>query len=384
LALDKNLLSALLRDRDLVVISGTNGKTTTTALAAAAIGGEVVSNVTGSNMPAGLVGALVHSRATTAVLEVDEPYLEAVMAAARSAHRRVGVLLNLSRDQLDRASEVRQLADRWRDALAQHHDGWTLIANVSDPLVAYAVESVPSVVAVALATPWTADAASCPHCRRSVHYFATQRCHCHDEQLELPTWCCDCGFAPKEPAVLLANDLHINDQAVPLALQLPGGFNRANAVMAVVAASALGVAVPDAIARVSRVQSVAGRFAVRTWRGRTFRLMLAKNPAGVTALTSMLRGESRDVVVAINARVADGKDPSWIYDAPFDVLEGRHVWCDGDRSLDIASRLDYAGLSTSLVRDNENFPAQLRANEPTDVIANYTAFAEWLKKSEPC
>jgi UDP-N-acetylmuramyl tripeptide synthase len=97
-------------------VSGTNGKTTTTALVAVGWGGEVVTNETGSNMPAGHVAALAQSNSPRASLEVDEAWLAEVI---RHVEPRVVVLLNLSRDQLDRANEVRQMAERWRQVLPE-------------------------------------------------------------------------------------------------------------------------------------------------------------------------------------------------------------------------------------------------------------------------
>ena len=118
LALDPRLLGELARGRRVALVSGTNGKTTTTRMLVAALGGAsrpVASNDTGANMPAGHVAALAGSApGTDAVLEVDEGYLGALI---EDTDPRVVVLLNLSRDQLDRISEVRMLAERWRSAL---------------------------------------------------------------------------------------------------------------------------------------------------------------------------------------------------------------------------------------------------------------------------
>ena len=115
LALAPRLLEDLAATRTVSLVSGTNGKTTTTAMIAAGWGGDVATNETGSNMPAGHVAALAVIEELTVVLEVDESWLASVLA---STNARVVTLLNLSRDQLDRANEVRQTAERWRGALA--------------------------------------------------------------------------------------------------------------------------------------------------------------------------------------------------------------------------------------------------------------------------
>src|ERR1035437_9066816 len=132
LAIAPNLLTDLARSRDVVLVSGTNGKTTTTAMIAAGWGVAVASNSTGSNMPEGHVAALVASKSRSVVLQVGQSGLGDV---ARATRPRVIALLNLSRDQLDRANEVRQIAERWRTLLADLGEV-TVVANANDPLVA--------------------------------------------------------------------------------------------------------------------------------------------------------------------------------------------------------------------------------------------------------
>ena len=134
LALSPHLLAGLAKGREVILVSATNGKTTTTAMIAAGWGEGVASNTTGSNMAAGHVAALVSSNGSRVVLEVDESWLADV---TRATNPRVVVLLNLSRDQLDRANEVRRLAERWRALFAEVR-GVSVVANANDPLVVFA------------------------------------------------------------------------------------------------------------------------------------------------------------------------------------------------------------------------------------------------------
>jgi UDP-N-acetylmuramyl tripeptide synthase len=143
----------------------------------------------------------------------------------------------------------------------------------------------------------------------------------------------------------------------------------------------MGVDVNDAVARMNEVSAVAGRFTLRTWDDRTLRLLLAKNPAGFEALFSTLATDHADVWIAINARIADGRDPSWLYDVGFERLRGHLVWCLGERRLDLATRLEYAGVDFRVVDDLRQLP---RLEQPVELIANYTAFSEWLARSVPC
>ncbi len=130
----------------------------------------------------------------------------------------------------------------------------------------------------------------------------------------------------------------------PIALALPGRFNQANALMAAVAAAACGVDPFAALDAMATVDHVAGRFTVRTVGGVSARLMLAKNPAGWDELLDLVAGSDAPLVVSINARVADGTDPSWLWDVPYERLAGRTVVATGERYRDLSVRLQYAGV----------------------------------------
>ncbi len=361
-----DLLASLAVGRTVVLVSGTNGKTTTTALIAAGWGGDVASNTTGANMPAGHVAALVRDRTGRVVLETDEAWLGDVMTATQP---KVVVLLNLSRDQLDRANEVRRIAERWRAAIAALGSATIVVANANDPLVVYAACDAPNVRWCDVPTPWRADAQSCPRCTLAIDY-------------DVAGWRCACGFAkPTDLTTSLDGPLRVAGQTLELALGVPGVFNEANAAMALSALREVGSDLQDALQRVNAVSTVAGRFSVRTWRGRRVRLLLAKNPAGFEALLWTLGPGDDDVWIAINAHLADGHDPSWLYDVAFETLRGRTVWCLGERRLDLATRLAYADVSVKVVDDLEQLPV---SEEPVTLFANYTAFSEWLERSTPC
>lgn len=365
LAIAPDLLAHLSRGRNVVLVSGTNGKTTTTAMIAVGWGGAVATNDTGSNMPEGLIAALVASKSPSVVLEVDEAWLSDV---ARATRPRVITLLNLSRDQLDRANEVRQIAERWRALLADLGDV-TVVANANDPLVVYAAELAANVAWCDVPTPWTTDAVSCPRCTKPLTFADG-------------SWWSDCGFA--KPQVLATTDggpLIVQGTPLEMDLQLPGAFNEANAAMALTSLSYVGVGLQGALERVNALSSVAGRFSLRRWRGYTLRLLLAKNPAGFSSMLLTLKDDGADVWLAINARIADGRDPSWLYDVPFESLRGHRVYCFGDRRLDVATRLDYANVAYVVVTDESTLPA---SSDVINVLANYTAFQEWRGRTKAC
>ena len=374
LRLDPKLLEHLSAGRQVALVTGTNGKTTTTRLltvALAAQGDAVVSNETGSNMPPGHVAALAGSHADHAVLEVDEVYLPRVLTATGAV---VVVLLNLSRDQLDRTNEVRMVAGRWRAALAAAPHTH-VVANADDPLVVWGAGVARDVHWVGAGLRWQLDAVGCPACEGRIEFG------------EGGWSCAGCGFARPEPEATLvlsadgtSSGVWADGRTQPVGLALPGRFNQANALMAAVAAEACGIDARVALEAMAEVNEVAGRFTVRAFGDVEARLMLAKNPAGWDELLDLVAGSDAPLVVSINARVADGADPSWLWDVPYERLAGRSVVATGDRFRDLSVRLRYAGVAHT----TEPNPVQAVTNAAdgtrsvVDVIGNYTAFHELL------
>ena len=163
LKIDPDLLAHLATGRQVALVSGTNGKTTTTKLTAAALGtlGRVATNAYGANMPTGHTSALAKAGATPfAVLEVDEHYLARVL---EETSPRAVALLNLSRDQLDRAKEVAMMAQLWRTALAAH-PAVHVVANADDPMVTWAAIASPEVSWFSAGQRWQDDSWVCPEC----------------------------------------------------------------------------------------------------------------------------------------------------------------------------------------------------------------------------
>jgi lipid II isoglutaminyl synthase (glutamine-hydrolysing) len=357
-----DLLRTLAGGRRVALVTGTNGKTTTTRLLAAALGGApgVATSTAGANLPPGLATALASAPpGVPAVLEVDEGYLGTV---GEAVHPDVVVLLNLSRDQLDRVSEVRMVAARWQRALAGAA-GTTVVANADDPLVVWGAQGAPRVVWVAAGQLWRQDAVGCPACAGRIVFAADG------------DWSCTCGFRRPRPDATLRHDVlaTAGGRAVAISLTLPGRCNRANAAMAAVAAGVLGVDEVDALRAMGSVTDVEGRFATVTHGTTSVRLLLAKNPAGWAELLDLLDGGTDPVVVGINARIADGYDPSWLWDVPFERLAGRLVVATGERCRDLAVRLRHGGVAHRTVPDELEALDAARAPR-VEYVGNYTAF----------
>ena len=366
-AVAPDALQRQLEGRPIAVVSGTNGKSTTTALLAAAVRtrGTVATNDMGSNMPAGIVAALGHVPAgATAVLEVDEGYVPALLSAAPVD---VLVLLNLSRDQLDRVAEVRKTAERWRQAIVDS-PATTVVANADDPAVVFAGRAAPHVVWVAAGSNWRVDTTSCPNCGARIGFSDEQwQCSQCDLKRPSPQW----SISLDGRLAVIGNDTV--DARVELAV--PGRHNQTNAVMALAAASALGIAIPSALDAMTSIHAIEGRYEQVWGEGSTARLYLSKNPAGWIEIIELLMRSSHSVLIVINAEIADGKDTSWLWDVPFERLRGKHAIAAGRRCHDLAVRLSYAEVDVVTEPDLDRALARAR-DDDLDVIANYTAFRD--------
>jgi lipid II isoglutaminyl synthase (glutamine-hydrolysing) len=370
MTLDRSLLRQLGEGRRTVLVTGTNGKSTTTRMTAAALAslGAVATNSEGANMDAGLIAALATARkASVAALEVDEMHLPHVADAVTP---RVIVLLNLSRDQLDRVGEINVIERTLRAALARHPDA-VVVANCDDVLMTSAAYDCPHVVWVAAGGGWANDSVSCP---RSGEVIVRERSHWYstgtDFKRPTPQWWFDDEmlYGPDGLALLMK-------------LSLPGAVNRGNAAQAVAAAVACGVDPAVAVAAAAGVDEVAGRYRTVTVGRHTVRLLLAKNPAGWQEALSMIDKHGAGVVISVNGQVPDGEDLSWLWDVRFEHFDDTFVVSAGERGTDLAVRLTYAGVDHTLVHDTV---AAIESCPPghVEVIANYTAFLQLQRALE--
>jgi lipid II isoglutaminyl synthase (glutamine-hydrolysing) len=364
MTLDRSILRQLGAGRRTVVVTGTNGKSTTTRMTAAALAtlGPVATNAEGANMDAGLVAALAADRAAgLAALEVDEMHVPHVLDAVEAA---VVVFLNLSRDQLDRVGEINVIERTLRSGLARHPTA-VVVANCDDVLMTSAAYDSPNVVWVAAGGAWSNDSVSCPRSgevivRDAGHWYSTGA----DFKRPSPHWWFD-------DETLYGPD----GLALPMQLALPGAVNRGNAAQAVAAAVALGADPAAAVRAVSAVDEVAGRYRTVRIGQHDARILLAKNPAGWQEALSMVNKHAAGVVISVNGQVPDGEDLSWLWDVRFEHFEETAVVAAGERGTDLAVRLEYAGVEHTLVHDTLAAIASCPPG-PVEVVANYTAFLQ--------
>ena len=362
LKLAPNAVEKLSANKRVVLISGTNGKSTTAKLIAEALRTKysVAHNHTGANLFAGVAAALgADPDAEVAVLEVDELVLP---WAIEKTKPELIVLLNLGRDQLDRLSEVRMVSNKWRTALA----GQTVLASTDDPFVVFAANAADKKIWFSASEKGHIDAATCPECGQLLNWEAGGA-----------SFWCECGF--KKPDANWTLNGNTLNQHFKVNSAIPGAAAQQNAARAFIVANEFGVDLERANSAIGSVKAVDGRFANKEIGQTNFRLLLSKNPASWRETLNTSSAGPKDVLLIVNANTQDGKDTSWLWDVDFKPLIGRNVLVTGDRRIDVAARLTVDGVTHKVVA-NEIEAAKAFGQVDADIIASYTAFHRLANK----
>ena len=357
-----NAVEKLARNKRVVLISGTNGKSTTAKLIAEALRTKysIAHNHTGANLFSGIAAALGDNPdAQVAVLEVDEMVLP---WAIEKTKPELIVLLNLGRGQLDRLSEVRMVSNKWRNALA----GQRVLASTDDPFVVYAANSAHERIWFSASEKGHIDAATCPECGKLLNW----------EDGGANYWC-QCGFK-KPVANWVLNGDTLNNQ-FKVNSSIPGFAAKQNAARAFIVASEFGVDLDAANQAIGNVKAVDGRFANKQIGQTNFRLLLSKNPASWRETLATSKLGPNKVLLVVNANTQDGKDTSWLWDVDFTPLSGREVLVTGERKIDVSARLTVEGINHKVVADEQS-AANIFGASDADIIASYTAFHRLANK----
>jgi len=380
-----------------IVVSGTNGKTTTTRLLSAlltAAGRRVVHNRAGANLMSGVATALLDGGGDVGLFEVDEA---TVPAAIHELRPRLVVCLNLFRDQLDRYGELNTLASRWASALADLPADALALFNADDPLIAnlgsglrcrmsyFGLDSPNQQLP---AMQHAADSIYCPRCASllafdGVYYGHLGRYHCPGCGWRRP----ERDYSARDVQLTAHGPSHFRLQNACLETALPGLYNVYNVVAAASAGLSLGLKPELVQAVVKDFAGAFGRTELVDIGGKRLRLLLAKNPVGFNEVirTLLLDPGPLHLYLALNDRIADGQDVSWIWDVDFELLAGRAaiVLVGGDRAEDLAVRLKYAGLPAGqlqLMRDHGSAVRELLSQTPDGatayVVPTYTAMLD--------
>jgi UDP-N-acetylmuramyl tripeptide synthase len=352
--------------RGSAVISATNGKTTTAAMAARILEPSVrlAHNRAGANLVSGVASALVAAReAELGLFEVDEAALPEV--AGRLSPRAVS-LGNLFRDQLDRYGELELVAQRWRAMARALPAGSVLVANADDPQLGAIASERPGSVVFGLDDPrhaspelqHAADSKWCVRCGTPYEYAAAYIGHLGDYR------CPSCGHA-RPPLDVAAREIELHglesvsfsldtpDGSTRVELQVPGLYNVYNALAAATLSRALGASLEEIGAGLQGFSAAFGRFERIQLDERSLLVLLIKNPAGANEVvrTLVAGGAPGLLLVALNDEIADGRDVSWIWDVDFEPLLGslRRLIATGERAAELALRFKYAGFAEDAI-----------------------------------
>jgi UDP-N-acetylmuramyl tripeptide synthase len=347
------------------LVSATNGKTTTAAMAARILAPSLrlAHNRSGANLVSGVASALLASPdAELGLFEVDEAALPEV---SRRLRPRALCLGNLFRDQLDRYGELELVAQRWRATVSALPEGAALVVNGDDPQVGDLSRERPATVFglddprhAAAELQHAADSKWCVRCGTPYVYAAAYIGHLGDYRCEA------CGHA-RPPLDVVARSVELNglesvsfELVTPeggrrVELSVPGLYNVYNALAASSLARAVGVGLDAIVAGLQGFSAAFGRFERIALRDRTLLVLLIKNPAGANEVvrTLVAAGSPRLLLIALNDEIADGRDVSWIWDVDFEpLLAGlERLVATGERAAELALRFKYAGLPEAAI-----------------------------------
>ena len=388
-----------------IVVSSTNGKTTTAGMIATILrrsGRQPIHNRAGSNMHWGVATALLEQRGREGLFELDEAWLPRVAPQLRP---RLLVLTNLFRDQLDRYGELERLADEWAVLVDSLVGSCEFALCSDDPLIADLgrdgeLRRRPGVTYFGIedtsqALPQLQHAHDAKHCRRCGAPYAYDRAFVgHLGHYSCPN--CDADRPAPDVAAtevelrgMSGSRLRVQtpEGEIELELPLPGLYNVYNALAAVTAGLRSGVSLEQIREGLKAVRAVFGRVETIEVSGKPVSILLIKNPAGANEVLRTLSLESGDdgldLWIALNDKIADGRDVSWIWDADFELLSDlvRRVVCSGTRAPEMALRLKYAGWPQEAIEVMPQIGGSLDqavAEAPRRVFAlpTYTALLE--------
>jgi lipid II isoglutaminyl synthase (glutamine-hydrolysing) len=349
-----------------VLVSATNGKTTTAAMVSEILRGRIrlAHNGSGANLVSGIASTLLSVRdAELGLFEVDEAAFPEV---ALRVHPRAVCLANLFRDQLDRYGELEHVAERWREAVATLPSSAALVVNGDDPQVGDLARERPGATVFGVDDPrqarpslqHAADSKYCIRCGTPYEYAAAYVGHLGDYR------CPSCGHG--RPALdVVARDIDLagldgasftistSSESRRVELAVPGLYNVYNALAAAALARMIGASFDEICAGLQRFSAAFGRFERIEVGERRLLMLLIKNPTGANeAIRTLVSAAGpRVAVIALNDAIADGRDVSWIWDVDFEPLLERldRVVATGDRAAELALRCKYAGFDAGAI-----------------------------------
>ena len=403
LKLCPNLLGELAKNVTTVIVTGTNGKTTTSRMIEQSwqdAGISYFANKSGANLLSGVTAEFaVHSTLTGrckyshALIEADEAALKFI---SKYVDAKVIVYTNIFRDQLDRYGEITHTLNAIREGIT-HVPNATLCLNADCSLTASLADSVPNkIVWFGVNVPIyketaheLSDAPYCIHCKTEYEYDYITYGHLGGFR------CPKCGYHRQTPQVAVTKVLATGADSSDIILDifghehevhvnLPGGYNIYNAAAEAAVAHVVGIDEQTAVSALSQFECGFGRAEQFKLGQAQARMMLVKNPAGFNQVINLIAHDEGNYKLAflLNDRFADGTDISWIWDVDFEALAAQQsrftrIFVSGVRADDMALRLKYAGFPAErieLVRDYEKLLGEIAADAaPAFIMPTYTA-----------
>jgi UDP-N-acetylmuramyl tripeptide synthase len=403
--LDPKLARKLSRNfTSTILITGTNGKTTTTKMLVEILRAgdlSLITNQSGSNLKRGITSRLIEEasllgkiKAEVAVFEVDEASLPAVADALRPSHI---AILNLFRDQLDRYGELDTTAALLGGVLSRHK-GVQVLLNADDPLVASLADragkghvqffGVENSDTKPLLNDATADSSHSPYDGTPLVYTKSWFGHLgHYKSVDGGFVRPDAAFSLKQKELDLS--MNLANEKVEIKLPLPGLYNAYNALAAAALATKMGVKIDVIKSTLQATQAAFGRVEHFTYEGRQVYLLLIKNPTGFNQVIQTFlkkHKQNSQIMIAINDNFADGRDVSWLWDSAVEEIVGKQpVVVSGTRAYDMALRLKYADRASDIHLDIQDAFEQAVRQTPQGgtvyVLPTYTAMMslrKWL------
>ena len=402
LKLCPNVLGVLAKNVTTVLVTGTNGKTTTSRMIEQVLADAGISyfaNKSGANLLSGVTAEFAAHSTLTGKCKYDYALIEADEAAFKAISRfvdaRVVAVTNVFRDQLDRYGEVSHTLDNIRIGIS-HSKHAVLCLNADDSLSGSLGEGVDNqVLYYGVDTPIyktrvaeLSDAPYCLHCKHAYVYDYVTYGHLGGYR------CPNCGYRRPTPQVSVAKvlvsdaqcskvEFALDGKTVPATINLPGGYNIYNAATAMAVAQALELDAKRAAQSLGSFSCGFGRMERFDIRGASLRMILIKNPAGCNQVLNFLTDTAEPFVfvACLNDRAQDGKDVSWIWDVDFERLVAMEqlekIVVSGVRADDMAMRFKYAGMPTDkiqVIRDYSQLVKSLiQEDKPVYIMPTYTA-----------
>jgi len=395
-----DMLTRLSKTVRTVMITGTNGKTTTSRMTEKMLhdaGYSYFANRSGSNLERGIAAEFAQNATIFGKMKKEYAVLECDEAAFRTVAEKVNpavvVVTNVFRDQLDRYGEVTHTLENIRAGI-ETIPGAVLCLNADCSLTASLSDGVPNALrpfGMDVALENGAEVSDAPRCIRcGARYEYDYRTFAHLGGFRCP----DCGYKRGKPAVSVARvqaflpegsqvDFRVDGELIPGYVGLPAAYNLYNAAAALAAATAMGVPAGSAVASLAEVKSGFGRMESFLLGNVRVKVILVKNPAGCDRALDYLSGLRGDFMAAfcLNDNLADGTDISWIWDAGFERLfaegPGPKLVVSGTRAEDMRLRLKYAGADENMVRlirnDEELIQTAAQSSVPVYILPTYTA-----------